>query len=282
MKIRQAVARVTDIFAENGIESAMLESEVLARCALDVSRAGLYTMLDRDIEPIVYRLLLDYAGRRLSGEPSAYITGHKEFYGLDLFVDKRVLIPRPETELMVERARELLAGSSSPVIADIGTGSGCVTLALAKTIPGSFVYALDKSSECLEVASLNCARHAVEGRVRLLEGDLLAPLPERVDIITANLPYVKSKEITPGNPEPRLALDGGKDGLTQIRRLVRQAPAYMKYGASLLLEIGQGQQGRVTDFIRETFKGARISCFRDLAAIDRLVVVSLEAAPVSA
>jgi len=231
-----------------------------------------------------YRQLIE---RRARHEPVAYIVGYKEFYGLDFHVDRRVLIPRPETELLVERAIELASGIrdrdyglgvDSLILADVGTGSGAVAVSLAVNLPQAMVYAIDASAEALEVAAINCCRHAVEDRVHLLQGNLLDPLPMPVNLIVANLPYVREDELAELPPEikcyePLSALDGGPDGLSYIRHLLAQAEGYLKPGGAILLEIGARQGKAVLDLARCHFPKADIEVSQDYAGLDRIVIV---------
>jgi release factor glutamine methyltransferase len=223
--------------------------------------------------------------RREQGEPVAYLVGHKEFYGLDLEVTPATLIPRPETEVLVElalaEARRLLqmqtgtAGRPGLTIADIGTGSGAIAIALATHLPAALVYAVDLSAEALAVAARNVARHGLEGRVRLLQGDLLTPLPEAVDLIVSNPPYTVYDEIAPDvrTYEPRLALDGGPNGVAVYRRLLAMAPAALHPHGALLLEIGAWQGRVVADLARAALPGAQVHVHQDLAGRDRVVIV---------
>jgi release factor glutamine methyltransferase len=234
-----------------------------------------------------YRELIE---RRRQHEPVAYITGHKEFYGLDFYVDRRVLIPRPETELLVEKGLEIgQATSHPPIIADVGTGCGAMAISLAVHLPRATIYALDVSSVALEVVALNCCRHGLEGRVHLLQGDLLSPLPEPVDLIVANLPYISEAEWeqlprTITAYEPRSALDGGPDGFGAIRRLLAQARSHLKPQATILLEIGATQGAAVTDLARHSFNRLRTPHFsratvevvQDYAGLDRMVVIEVQ------
>src|SRR5260370_42593226 len=181
--------------AHEGQKSALLDAQVLLGHVLDVDRATLYTYPERALTAEQERQFFQLIERRERGEPVAYLTCHKEFYGLDFFVDKRVLIPRPETELLVEIAlsvmRKSLNAGRIPIVADIGTGSGAVPIALAVGEPRlPYLYASDISSEALDVAACNVHRHHVEQRVHLLHADLLAALPGPVHILIANLPYV--------------------------------------------------------------------------------------------
>jgi release factor glutamine methyltransferase len=209
----------------------------------------------------------------------AYIVGHKEFYGLDLFVDNRVLIPRPETELLVERAIGIAVARSLCLIADVGTGSGAIAVSLAVHLPQVLVYATDASTRALEVAACNCRRHNVEDRVRLLQGHLLEPLPEPVDLIAANLPYVSQAELAQLPPEisryePREALNGGPDGLDYIRRLLARAGRYLSLLGVILLEIGATQGKAVTALAKRHFPAAKVEIAKDYAGLDRVVMVS--------
>jgi release factor glutamine methyltransferase len=271
--------------AEAGIEDAALEAELLLRQALGLTRERLLARLRDDVPPegaAAYESLL---ARRIGHEPSAYITGRREFYGRDFEVTPEVLIPRPETELLVETAVELATPRSrirrGAILADVGTGSAVLAVTLALCLPRAEVYAIDVSREALEVASRNVCRHGVDQRVHLLRGDLLTPLPEYVDVIVANLPYVKSGDWSALPPEvrdhePRLALDGGPDGLDVVRRLLAQSPHYLRPRGALCLEIGADQGQATARLAADSFPTAAIEVRRDLAARERVLVVSLQ------
>lgn len=279
MTLKQALRRARDVLTESSVEDAPLEGELLLRHTLKIDRVQLYLELDKELTPgqeQTFRRLLE---RRLNGEPTAYIIGRREFYGLDFNVSPAVLIPRPESELLVETALTLAKNRPLFTIADIGTGSGAIAVSLALALPQAKIYATDISAAALKVARLNCRQHGVADRVRLLEGNLLAPLPEPVDLIVANLPYVRKSELNPQS-EPPLALDGGADGMESIKQLCRQAGGRLKSGGSLLLEIGQGQRQAVTAILHNIFPKGEIKVMPDLAGIDRVVVLSLSAGPV--
>jgi release factor glutamine methyltransferase len=264
-----------------------LDAQVLLRHVLDVERTTLYTYPERLLTAQQEQQFSELIERRKLGEPIAYLTGHKEFFGLDFLVDRRVLIPRPETELLVEAAlsiiREQLAGARIPVVADIGTGSGIIPITLAIQEPRlPYLYASDISSDALAVARLNCQRHAVEERVRLLQGDLLAPLPEPIDLLTANLPYVGTDEMEVLTPEvhayePHLALFSGNQGLDTMRRFFAEAqqPGKLKPDAVMLLEIGYQQRELLRDLLSELWPHATVTFTKDYAGWDRLLQVSL-------
>jgi release factor glutamine methyltransferase len=275
VSLKQALSRARGILAEKDIEDAPLEGELLLRHLLGIDRAQLYLDLDRELNPKedeAFRQLLE---RRLSGEPSAYITGRREFYGLDFYVDPRVLIPRPESELLVEEALRLAQEHPISTIAEVGTGSGAIAISLALELPEPKIYATDISGPALEVARLNCQKHGVTDKVYLLHGDMLEPLPEPVELIIANLPYVRRSELAEKRFEPLLALDGGSDGMEKIRQLCRQVGDKLCPGGSLLLEIGQGQGREVSKLLSGLFPRAKIEFTPDLGGIERVVRLSL-------
>jgi release factor glutamine methyltransferase len=272
---RQAINRAREMLAEANIEDAPLESELLLRHVLEISQVELYQDPEREITPAQEKKFWASVKRRLSGEPTAYITGHREFYGFDFCVDPRVLIPRPESELLVEKTLALTQTRPEIAIAEIGTGSGAIAISLALNLPQAKIYATDISEAVLKVARLNCQQHGVENRIRLLQGDMLEPLPEAVDIIVANLPYVSQAELSHlSNFEPKLARNGGADGLAQIERLCRQVSNKLRPHGFLLLEIGQGQEKAVTALLRRLFPSAGIETLADLSGIARVVILS--------
>ncbi len=267
------------------LPGARLDAQVLLGHVLGVERATLYAYPEREVSVEQEQRYLALIERRMRHEPVAYLVEHKEFYGLDFFVDRRVLIPRPETELLVETAlasiSAVIAAGHTPVIADIGTGSGAIPIALVVTetrLP--YIYASDISSAALEVARLNCQRHHVAERVRLLQGDLLAPLPEPVDLLLANLPYVGTDEIHSMTPdvleyEPHLALFSGPQGLALIERMCVEAKqsAILKPGSTMLLETGYQHREALTQIIQKHWPQASITWKQDYAGFDRLLQV---------
>ncbi|MHB8105398.1 MAG: peptide chain release factor N(5)-glutamine methyltransferase [Dehalococcoidales bacterium] len=278
MNLKEALTQARKILTDNDIENAALEGEILLRHMFKIDRAQLYAELERSINPSDNKTLMKLVKRRVKGEPSAYITGHKEFYGLDFIVNKHVLIPRPETELLVEIAISLFRNYHYLTVADIGTGCGAIAVSLAINLPTVKIYATDISLKALEVAEQNCLRHGVKDRVTLIQGDMLAPLPESVDLIIANLPYVKEADIPGKGPlsfEPRLALNGGEKGLDKIKILCRQANEKIKNQGSLLMEIGQGQAEDVKSILHKYFPSGLIECEKDLAGIERVVILRL-------
>ncbi|MDQ2713622.1 MAG: peptide chain release factor N(5)-glutamine methyltransferase [Chloroflexota bacterium] len=270
-----------------GQETPRLDAQVLLSHVLGVERPMLYAYPERALSREQEERFRALIARRAQGEPIAYLTGHKEFYGLDLLVDRRVLIPRPETELLVESAlaviRRMYDAGRLPMVADIGTGSGAIPVALAVHEPRlSFLYACDIAPAALAVARLNCQRHHVASRVRLLQGDLLDPLPEPVDVLVANLPYVGLDEMTLLAPdvrafEPHLALFSGSDGLDLLRRLFVDAHrlSLLKPGAIVCLEIGYQQREPLVDLLHELWPQAQATFTQDYSGWDRLLQVSV-------
>ena len=278
MTVKQALTRAREVLTVGNIEDAPLEAELLLRDTLKINRVQLFLELDRELNPQQKGIFWRRIERRLNHEPGAYITGHREFYGLDFYVDSSVLIPRPETDLLVEKALEIARNNPLSSIADVGTGSGAVAISLALNLPQVKIYATDISSVALEVALINCRKHGVGNRISLFCGDMLDPLPEPVDLIVANLPYVRESELPCVNSvpfEPEMALNGGADGLDKIRSLCLQVSNRLRPGGYLLLEVGQGQGEALTYFLRGLFPAARIEVTPDLRGIDRVVSLIL-------
>ncbi len=274
--LRDAAARLGDTSS-----TPRLDAELLLAHALGWARARLLAERGHAPTPAQAAAFASLLGRRALGEPVAYLVGHKEFYGLDLLVTPATLVPRPETELLVERAlafarARLFSGPSSLVIADLGTGTGAIAVALAANLPAATVYATDLSAAALAVARRNVAAHGLGGRVHLLHGDLLAPLPGPVDIIVSNPPYTILAEVEPNvrAHEPALALDGGPDGAAVYRRLVAAAPAHLRPGGALLLEIGAWQGALVAGLLRAALPLAEVAVHKDLAGHDRVVTAT--------
>ncbi len=278
MTLRSAWVQVRSRLERAGIDDAALESEVLLRHALGIDRAAFFASLEHEQDRSALRLADSLVDRRERREPLAYILGRREFYGLELRVTPAVLIPRQETELIVDCILELGRSRPGLAIADVGTGSGAIAVAAAVNLPGSRVYATDSSDAALRVARDNCRMHQVEDRVALVHGDLLQALGEPVDVIASNPPYVITAEIedlaSEVRREPVQALDGGPDGLEVIRRLFEQAPAALRPGGAMLVEIDPRQLQSVTSLASTAFPGASVSYRRDLAGLPRAVVVT--------
>lgn len=275
--IRRVLDWTRGHFEKQAVDSPRLTAELLLGHVLQLPRVKLYMDLDRPLskeELATYRALIQ---RRLAGEPTQYVIGHKEFYGRRFAVDARVLVPRPETELLVEAALRAVPKDAPARVLDLCTGSGCVAVTIAAERPQASVWATDLSPGALAVAKANAEALGVDGRVTFFEGDLLAPVPPeaRFDVIVSNPPYVKSGEIAglqrELQQEPRLALDGGADGLDVLRRLVPAALARLKPGGLLALEIGEDQGPALRELL--TRAGAReVTIEKDLAQHERLAL----------
>ena len=240
----------SQFLAQKGSDSARLDTQLLLAHALGCTRTALYTRWDEEPPEPQRRRFKELVQQRVRGTPVAYLLGRKEFFSLEFEVGPAVLIPRPDTEWVVTECLRLAKGVESPRVLDVGTGSGCLAVAVAHGHKGARVTAVDLSPEALAVASRNAARHGVAERVRFLEGDLFAPLApgERFDFVLSNPPYVPTGELPAlaadvRDHEPRLALDGGPDGFAVFDRLVAQAPAHLAPGGHLIVEIHAGLEG---------------------------------------
>jgi release factor glutamine methyltransferase len=267
-----------------GNETAALDAQLLLAHVTGLSRAGVLAYPERALSADEAERYAALVAQRAVHKPVAYLTGHRAFMGLDFLTDARALIPRPETELLVTAAlaeveARLAGGGEPPVVADIGTGSGAIAVALAAQAPRlTRIYATDISSDALALATENAQRLRAADRIQFLLGDLLEPLPEKVDLLLANLPYVAPRD-EPTLPddvrsyEPSLALYGADDGLGHLRGLFAQTPGHLRPGAAIMLEFGYDQRRAVEALARETFPGAETRIIADYAGWDRLAVI---------
>jgi release factor glutamine methyltransferase len=270
-------------FRDRGVETPRLDAQLLLAHVLKRDRVHLYTHFDQPLgaeELAAYRGLIQ---RRLAGEPVAYLVGKKEFRSLELAVDARVLVPRPDTETLVDVALALLAereGTAARVV-DVGTGSGAVALALKKERPELEVVAIDRSADAAAVARANAERLALA--VEVLEGDLLAPVAgegrAKLALVVSNPPYIPTAEVAklPAEvrKEPLGALDGGADGLDVVRRLIADAPSVLEAGGALAMEVGAGQAPAVVALFAADGRYEPAVATKDLAGIERVVAARL-------
>jgi release factor glutamine methyltransferase len=275
--IRSLLAWIASDFGGLGIASPRLDAELLIGAALGLARVKLYLDLDRPLGPAELAKVKALVVRRRKREPVAYILGEREFYRRSFEVTPAVLIPRPDTETLIERALELLPVGSSASVLDLCTGSGAIAVTLAAERPEVQVTATDLSAAALDVARRNAARHGVAERCEFLEGDLLAPLTaaRRFQLIAANPPYIPEAEIETLQAEikqyePRLALASGADGLSHLERLCREASAFLEPGGAVLFELGQGQADTVRGWL-EAAGFADVTAHKDLGGIERVV-----------
>jgi release factor glutamine methyltransferase len=266
-----------------GVSDALRDAETLLCHALGKDRAWLLAHgkdgLDEDRRTIFEQAV----GRRVRREPLQYILGAWEFWGLEFLVTPDVLIPRPETELIVETALTALSSKSGPFrIIDLCTGSGCIAVSLAKELPDALLFATDASAQALSVARKNAVRHDVADRIRFFEGDLLGPLEEldlrsHMDLVVSNPPYIASGDRPALQPEvrdfePELALFAGPDGTELHERIIGRAPVFLKQHGGLIMELGIGQAGTLARMIRETGAYEATEILKDLAGIERVIM----------
>jgi release factor glutamine methyltransferase len=239
--------------ADRGVENPRLNAEHLLAHALGLKRMELYLQFDRPLAESERAPLRDLVKRRGTREPLQHVLGTAEFHGRTFACDKRALVPRPETEQLVELALEIAKDKPAATILDIGTGSGVIALTIALELPSATLHATDLSPDALALAAENAARHALTDRIVFHQADLLPPDGTRFDLIIANLPYIPAEEIASLSPEvrhdPASALDGGPDGLALVRRLIETAPDRLAPGGALLLEIGLGQADAVNTLL---------------------------------
>ncbi len=278
--LRDVIQQLEAPMAAADIPDARLEAEVMIMNVMRVPRHRIYAYQEEEVPEEAEKVLHELVERRLKREPLAYIMGHKEFYGVDLLVRPGVLIPRPETEGLVEQtlfASMMRMEEGSFVIAEPGTGCGAIAVSLAIHLPAAHIVAMDLYETPLRVAEVNVQRHNVADRVTLLQGDLLEPFPEQVDLVVANLPYIRSESIDTLQPEiqwePREALDGGADGLELIRRLLQQAQTKLKPGGAILLEVDPQQVEPIEAEAGTLFPSASCTVEKDLAGLDRVLTI---------
>jgi release factor glutamine methyltransferase len=249
---------------------------VLLAHLLGLGRASLLAYSTSPVEADAHSQYEALIERRYKGEPVAYLTGHKEFYGLDLYITPDVLVPRPETESAVDACLEVLPGKETSQLADIGTGCGAILVAVCKHRPLVKAFGTDISPAAIEVAAHNCRAHRLEHQATLLIGHLLQPLPERVNVIVANLPYVAPGEAAEdvATWEPQVAVfGGGDDGTALIREFLIHAPDYLLPGGAVVMEVAHSQGKIVSELARIAFPGAKVEVRKDLAGYDRIVVI---------
>ena len=284
MTILELLNWSTTYLREHDIENPRLNAELLLASSLNLSREGLYTRLHDPLRQEGKENLEQLIQRRISGEPLQYILGHQEFWSIDFKVDGRVLIPRPETELLVEQSLSVLLEHiprSALHVLEIGTGTGAVAISLAKEKRDLFIVATDVSSEALLLARENAGSAGVLHQITFVKGDLFGPFrmireKEPFDLILSNPPYIHRSEIQNlareiKDHEPIVALDGGEDGMHFYRGIVSQAPAYLREGGWLLLEVGEGQGEKVSGLIEREGFFSRPERIKDFSGIERVV-----------
>jgi release factor glutamine methyltransferase len=281
--IAQTIAATAARLSSHGVQNARLDAEVLLCHVLTRDRAWLLAHMQDRLDDQAARHLERIVDRRAVREPLQYITGRQEFWGLEFVVTPDVLIPRPETELVVEAAIRALRNLPSPLLVDLCTGSGCIAVSIAKELKSSRIFAVDQSEEALAVARKNSAAHDVSGRIRFLAGNLFQPIQEldiqgKVDVITANPPYIPSRDLPSLQPEvrdfePEMALIAGTEGTEIHERIIKEAPLFLKKGGSLIMEMGVGQAERLIAVAETSGVFTTPEIQKDLAGIDRIIIL---------
>ena len=271
---------ITDRLTQADVDAPRLSAEVVLAHALDLSRTQLLAQADRPLTPEQFARAQHDVERLVNNEPLAYVVGHREFYDIDLLTDARALIPRPETECLVEYAIQIMADRSAPLIADVGTGCGAIAVTLAKHLPQARVIATDLSADAVELARTNAQRNGVATRIDFRLGSILEPITETLDLLAANLPYIDDKDWpylakTIRGHEPMMAFIGGPDGLDLVRALLRDASRVLHPGGVILLEIGAYHGDAVTEIALLNFPQARVQIKPDYAGLDRLAVIEI-------
>ena len=272
MTVLEVIKLATDHFQKRAPDSPRLDAEVLLAHALGLRRIDLYLKFDQTLTEPELATYRDLVASRAKGQPVAYLVGHKEFMGLDFAVTPAVLIPNPDTEVLVQRAVELAREAGGRVrLADVGTGSGCIAIAIAHYAPNVEVVASDVDPEALEVAARNVAAHALGDRIQLVCGDLMAPFTGSFDLVCANLPYVAAGAALAAEvvAQPARALFAGEHGSALVSRLLAEAPARLNPGGRTLAELDPSIAAYVVDVAKRNFAGHRIHS--DLAGRQRVL-----------
>jgi release factor glutamine methyltransferase len=264
-----------------GIDRPRTNAELLLGAVLNKGKVDLYLDKDRILTSDEIEKFNQYTKERISHRPVQYIIGTVEFFGLEFKVDERVLIPRPETEILVEVVIEQLANRENPKIIDLGSGSGAIAISLAKNVKEAFVYAIDVSRDALDVAKENAIKNKMENQIEFLRGDLFEPLKNKnlegqIDCVVSNPPYVSKDELESlpreiKDYEPSVALESEKDGLSFHKKIIENSVDFLKKGGVLVLEVAFGQAGKVADLIRQSENYNNIEIIKDLSGIDRVV-----------
>ncbi len=285
--IQKLLNWITDYFTQKGVDSPRLSAEMLLGYVLNLKRIELYTNFDKPVDAADLARLREYVKRAAEHEPVAYLVGHTEFYSLEIDVSPAVLIPRPDTEVLVENAVGFLRQQGGRrFVCDLCTGSGCVAVAIAKNHPDCKIIATDVSSDALEIAAANVAKHGLEDRIELRQGHFFEPLlpyldKQRFDLIVVNPPYVSDSEYAGldrnvRDYEPSSALLAGQDGLDAYRQIIPQASEHLTDDGVLMLEIGYEQAEAVSKLLAETGDFSPPQVKKDTASRDRVVICRKE------
>jgi len=282
----QALKIISKLFKNEGIINSEREAEILLSYSLEMSRSGIYLNFNKALKDIEKKQLDKKIKKRIDKIPLQYITKHQEFMGMDFLVEKGVLIPRPETEILVEEVIKRLKNykcSNNLDVADLGTGTGVIAVSIAKFIDNITIYATDISKKSLQIALKNAQKHDCKDKILFLQGDLFEPFIGRIekdslDGIISNPPYIGSydfKSLPPEikNNEPKIALSGGIDGLDYYRKIIRKSPQYLKINGFIALEIGLNQYQKIEGMILKNENyNQNVEIIKDYSGIERVVI----------
>ena len=280
MNIKQALEYGIKLLRENNIDEPILKVRIILSCILNKSKEYLMVHELEEIDENLVKVFKEHISKLCKYIPIQYITNKQEFMGLEFYVNENVLIPQPDTEILVEEVIDIAKKNDKTKILDLCTGSGAIGIAITKNIENCEITLSDISNDALEVAKYNCINNKVENKIRIIQSDLFENIKDEFDIIVSNPPYIKSDVIKTLDKEvqnePLLALDGGKDGLDIYRKIIEQAYKYLNKDGYLCLEIGYDQKEEVIKLIEETNQYQEIYSKKDLAGNDRIVVCKKE------
>lgn len=276
--INELIKYGATILDENNVQNPILEAQIILALNLNEDRLYVLTNVDEKVKEDVVNKYINDILRRCSGEPTQYITKMQEFMSLKFKVNEAVLIPRPDTEILVEQVVRCASAQKVQSILDVGTGSGCIAVSLAKYIDNAVIHAVDISETALEIAKFNAELNGVEDKVVFYKGNLFSPFETmnmKFDVIVSNPPYIPTKQIEKldinvKDYEPRLALDGGEDGLDYYRKILKDVDSFLKKDGLIFFEIDITQAGAVKELLR-IYNFTDILVVKDLAGLDRVV-----------
>ncbi len=273
MKIKEALVKGIEELKLNNIEEASLKARILLAHVLNQNKEYLIIHSEDEIDETQF---FKFIKKHIEGEPIQYITNKQEFMAMEFYVDENVLIPQPDTETLVEEVIVLANKEEKLKILDLCTGSGCIGISLAKYIKNSSVYATDISNKALQIAKLNCEKNMLKNNITFIESDMFKNINEEFDFLVSNPPYIETNVIdTLSNEvkkEPKIALDGGEDGLRFYKEIANEAYKYLKSNGYLCLEIGYNQKEEVTKILEKTNKYKDTYSKKDLAGNDRIII----------
>ncbi len=273
MKIKEALSACINNLKENNIDEAHSKARRLLAFTLNVPKEYLIINNEKELSKQDFEYYKNYITRLINGEPIQYIIGKQEFMGIEFNVNKDVLIPQPDTEILVEETIKIAKEYNKPKVLDLCTGSGAIAVSIKKYVPEAEVFASDISIKALQLAKIN----NIDNNINFIESNLFENINNEFDIIVSNPPYIRTEEIKSLSKEvqnePLIALDGGQDGLDFYRDIIKQAHNYLKSNGKLCLEIGDEQKDAITQILKSNFNYTNIKYYKDLQGNDRVIIV---------